>query len=157
VQGDEPLIDPKLIRKVASELALRPKAAIATAAHPIESAAVFFDPNVVKVVVDTDGYAQYFRARPIPYARDAFAKSREALPEGAARVPPHRHLRYRVKFLRTYSELSPRRWSASRRSSSCARSATAAASRGVLERADRGGRRYRGRPGKGPAEINNRV
>src|SRR5689334_19216206 len=28
VQGDEPLIDPKLIRKVASELALRPKASI---------------------------------------------------------------------------------------------------------------------------------
>lgn len=107
VQGDEPLIDPKLIRKVASELALRPKAAIATAVHPIESAAVFFDPNVVKVVVDTDGYAQYFSRAPIPYARDAFAKSRDALPEG---LPAYRHIgiyAYRVKFLRTYSQLSP--------------------------------------------------
>src|SRR4051794_38775579 len=56
VQGDEPLIDPALIRKVASELALRPKASIATAVHPIDAAATFFDPNVVKVVIDTDGY-----------------------------------------------------------------------------------------------------
>jgi 3-deoxy-manno-octulosonate cytidylyltransferase (CMP-KDO synthetase) len=107
VQGDEPLIDPALIRKVASELALRPKAAIATAVHPIESAAMFFDTNVVKVVVDTDGYAQYFSRAPIPYARDAFAKSRDALPEGH---PAYRHIgiyAYRVNFLRAYSRLSP--------------------------------------------------
>ncbi|HEX4781141.1 MAG TPA: 3-deoxy-manno-octulosonate cytidylyltransferase [Usitatibacter sp.] len=106
VQGDEPLIDPQLIRKVASEAALRPNAAIATAAHPIESAAAFFDPNVVKVVVDTDGYAQYFSRAPIPYARDAFARSREALPEG---LPAYRHIgiyAYRVSFLREYSGLS---------------------------------------------------
>ncbi len=107
VQGDEPLIDPALIRKVASELALRPKASISTAAHPIDSAATFFDPNVVKVVIDTDGYAQYFSRAPIPYARDAFAKSRDALPEG---LPAFRHIGlygYRVSFLREYSSLSP--------------------------------------------------
>jgi 3-deoxy-manno-octulosonate cytidylyltransferase (CMP-KDO synthetase) len=107
VQGDEPLIDPQLIRKVASELALRPKAAIGTAAHPIDSAATFFDPNVVKVVVDTDGYAQYFSRAPIPYARDAFAQSRERLP---ADFPAYRHIgiyAYRVKFLRAYGHLSP--------------------------------------------------
>ncbi len=107
VQGDEPLIDPKLIRKVAAELALRPKASIATAVHPIDSAQVFFDPNVVKVVIDTDGYAQYFSRAPIPYARDAFAKSRDTLPEGFA---AYRHIgiyAYRVRFLREYASLSP--------------------------------------------------
>jgi 3-deoxy-manno-octulosonate cytidylyltransferase (CMP-KDO synthetase) len=107
VQGDEPLIDPELIRKVAKELALRPKASIATAVHPITSAAAFFDPNVVKVVVDTEGYAQYFSRAPIPYARDAFAQSRDALPEG---FPAYRHIgiyAYRVKFLRQYASLSP--------------------------------------------------
>ena len=107
VQGDEPLIDPKLIRKVASELALRPKASISTAVHPITNAATFFDPNVVKVVLDTEGYAQYFSRAPIPYARDAFAKSREALPEG---LPAYRHIGiygYRVSFLRQYASLSP--------------------------------------------------
>jgi 3-deoxy-manno-octulosonate cytidylyltransferase (CMP-KDO synthetase) len=107
VQGDEPLIDPQLIRKVGQELALRPKAAIATAVHPIDSAAQFFDPNVVKVVLDTEGYAQYFSRAPIPYARDAFALGRDALPEG---FPAYRHIgiyAYRVKFLREYSRLSP--------------------------------------------------
>ena len=107
VQGDEPLIAPELIRKVAGELALRPAASIATAVHPIHSAAVFFDPNVVKVVIDTEGYAQYFSRAPIPYARDAFAAGRDALPEG---LPAYRHIgiyAYRVKFLREYASLSP--------------------------------------------------
>ena len=106
VQGDEPLIDPELIRKVASELALRPKASIATAAHPIGEAAAFFDPNVVKVVIDAEGYAQYFSRAPIPFARDAFAKSREKLPAG---FPALRHIgiyAYRVSYLREYSSLS---------------------------------------------------
>ncbi len=107
VQGDEPLIDPRLVRKVAAELALRPAASMATAAHPIDSAATFFDPNVVKVVIDTEGYAQYFSRAPIPYARDAFAGDRSKLPEG---LPAYRHIgiyAYRVSFLRQYASLSP--------------------------------------------------
>jgi len=107
VQGDEPLIDPMLIRKVASELALRPAASICTAVHPIDSAAAFFDPNVVKVVIDTNGYAQYFSRAPIPYARDDFARSRDRLPEG---FPAFRHIgiyAYRVRYLLEYAQLSP--------------------------------------------------
>ena len=107
VQGDEPLIDPRLIREVAAALAAKPAASISTAAHPIESAASFFDPNVVKVVVDDAGFAQYFSRAPIPYARDAFAKSREALPQG---LPALRHIGiygYRVRFLREYAALTP--------------------------------------------------
>ncbi len=107
LQGDEPLIDPKLVRKVATELALRPKASIATAVHRIESAETFFDPNVVKVVVDTDGYAQYFSRAPIPYARDAFARTMDQLPED---FPAYRHIgiyAYRVSYLKAYTRLSP--------------------------------------------------
>jgi 3-deoxy-manno-octulosonate cytidylyltransferase (CMP-KDO synthetase) len=107
VQGDEPLIDPALIRKVATELALRPNASISTAVHPIDSAATFFDPNVVKVVIDTAGYAQYFSRAPIPFARDAFAQSRDVLPEG---FPAFRHIGiygYRASYLLEYARLSP--------------------------------------------------
>ena len=107
VQGDEPLIDPQLIRKVAAELALRPRASIATAVHPIATATQFFDPNVVKVVIDTDGCARYFSRAPIPFARDAFAHSRDALP---ANFPAFRHIgiyAYRVGYLREYGTLSP--------------------------------------------------
>jgi 3-deoxy-manno-octulosonate cytidylyltransferase (CMP-KDO synthetase) len=107
VQGDEPLIDPALIRMVAVALADDPVAAIATAVHPIDSAAAFFDPNVVKVVLDADDRALYFSRAPIPYARDAFAKAKDALPAG---LPAYRHIgiyAYRVSFLREYSALEP--------------------------------------------------
>jgi 3-deoxy-manno-octulosonate cytidylyltransferase (CMP-KDO synthetase) len=102
VQGDEPLIDPRLIRAVAAELAGRPEASVSTAVHPIGSAELFFDPNVVKVVFDTDGYATYFSRAPIPYARDAFAQSKGSLPPD---FPAFRHIGiygYRVSFLRRF-------------------------------------------------------
>jgi 3-deoxy-manno-octulosonate cytidylyltransferase (CMP-KDO synthetase) len=107
VQGDEPLIDPELVRAVAVQLAARGDAAIATAVHPIRDAATFFDPNVVKVVLDADGFAQYFSRAPIPYARDDFARTRDSLPEG---FPAYRHIGiygYRVRFLREYASLTP--------------------------------------------------
>ncbi|HUQ27849.1 MAG TPA: 3-deoxy-manno-octulosonate cytidylyltransferase [Usitatibacter sp.] len=107
VQGDEPLIDPRLIRDVAATLASHPEAAIATAAHRIDSAAAFFDPNVVKVVTDAAGFAQYFSRAPIPYARDAFARDRAALPGD---FPALRHIgiyAYRARFLRAYASLTP--------------------------------------------------
>jgi 3-deoxy-manno-octulosonate cytidylyltransferase (CMP-KDO synthetase) len=107
VQGDEPLIDPRLVRGVAETLAAHPEAAIATAAHPIGAAPEFFDPNVVKVVMDRAGFAQYFSRAPIPYARDAFGRSRDALPPG---FPAFRHIglyAYRVRFLREYAGLAP--------------------------------------------------
>jgi 3-deoxy-manno-octulosonate cytidylyltransferase (CMP-KDO synthetase) len=105
VQGDEPLIDPLLVRAVAQELGRRPEASIATAVHPIASAAAFFDPNVVKVVADAQGYASYFSRAPIPYARDAFAASKASLPPG---FPAWRHVgiyAYRVRYLREFSRL----------------------------------------------------
>jgi 3-deoxy-manno-octulosonate cytidylyltransferase (CMP-KDO synthetase) len=107
VQGDEPLIDPALIQAVAARLAAHAGASVATAAVPIDSAETFFDPNVVKLVIDEDGLARYFSRAPIPYARDAFAQSRAALPEG---FPAYRHIgiyAYRVGFLRRYASLQP--------------------------------------------------
>lgn len=107
VQGDEPLIDPKLIAAVAEMLAAKPDAAIATAAHGISDAAEFFNPNVVKVVRDANGFAQYFSRAPIPFARDAFALTRDSLPQG---FPARRHIgiyAYRVAFLRRYAALAP--------------------------------------------------
>ena len=107
VQGDEPLLDPVLVRTVAAALAAHPDASIATAAHPIADARTFFDPNVVKVVVDERGYAEYFSRAPIPYARDAFAAGQQALPEG---LPALRHIGiygYRVRYLREYASLAP--------------------------------------------------
>ncbi len=107
VQGDEPLLDPALMRRMAEVLAARPDAAIATACHPIDDAAEAFNPNVVKVVLDVAGYALYFSRATIPWARDAFATARDALPAG---LPLYRHYglyAYRVSFLRAYPRLAP--------------------------------------------------
>jgi len=107
VQGDEPLIEPGLIRAVAGLLTDSPEAAIATACHPIHEAAEMFDPNVVKVVLDHEGYARYFSRAPIPWARDAFARSTSVLPAG---LPCHRHIgvyAYRARFLSSFPRLAP--------------------------------------------------
>jgi 3-deoxy-manno-octulosonate cytidylyltransferase (CMP-KDO synthetase) len=106
VQGDEPLIAPALVSRVAEELEAR-QASMATAAHPIHDAATFVDPNVVKVVLGRDGCAQYFSRAPIPYPRDAFAATRAALPE---ELPALRHIgiyAYRVRFLQQFTTLEP--------------------------------------------------
>jgi 3-deoxy-manno-octulosonate cytidylyltransferase (CMP-KDO synthetase) len=106
VQGDEPLIDPQLIREVAGNLASHPEAAMATASHPIHDKTSVFNPNVVKVVCDKHGYALYFSRAPIPYARDAYAAGGE-VPVG---LDVQRHIglyAYRAGFLNLYSQLSP--------------------------------------------------
>ena len=115
VQGDEPLIDPALVRDVASHLAANPDCAIATAAHPITEPADVFNPNVVKVVLDARGVALYFSRAPIPWLRDAYqAHARaDAIDIHAMPAPPtdtvFRHIglyAYRARFLRTYPTLA---------------------------------------------------
>jgi 3-deoxy-manno-octulosonate cytidylyltransferase (CMP-KDO synthetase) len=107
VQGDEPLIDPALIAKVAHTLDSSRGAVIATAAHRIVDATEFFNPNVVKVVCDANGVAHYFSRAPIPFARDAFAQSLTKLPVD---FPALRHIgiyAYRASFLKRYTALTP--------------------------------------------------
>jgi 3-deoxy-manno-octulosonate cytidylyltransferase (CMP-KDO synthetase) len=105
VQGDEPLIPPDLIAKVADLLAANPDCTIATAAHALHDAAEFFSPHVVKVVTDRVGHALYFSRAPIPWARDAFAEDRTTLPPDLA-VWRHVGLyAYRVPFLKRFPEL----------------------------------------------------
>jgi 3-deoxy-manno-octulosonate cytidylyltransferase (CMP-KDO synthetase) len=108
VQGDEPLIEPELIGAVAGLLAASPEAAISTACHAISDVRELFNPNVVKVVLDANGYARYFSRAPIPYARDAFAKGvPESVPHG---LPCYRHVgiyAYRASFLARYPKLAP--------------------------------------------------
>jgi len=107
VQGDEPLIAPALIRRVAVNLAAHRDAVMATACHPVASAREVANPNVVKVVLDHDGYALYFSRAPIPWARDAYASGIRLVPRA---LPVYRHLgiyAYRTAFLRAYTRLAP--------------------------------------------------
>lgn len=103
VQGDEPLIEPRLIDAVAAELQARSDCAMSTAAHAIGRREDWLDPNVVKVVTDARGTAQYFSRAPIPWWRDGMDST--GLPSPA----PLRHIglyAYRAGFLRRFPTLS---------------------------------------------------
>lgn len=106
VQGDEPLIDAKLIVEVAAALSINQEAVMATACHAIHDKSDFINPNVVKVVMDVNGNAMYFSRAPIPYPRDTFTASAELV----AGVPVYRHIgiyAYRTSFLKRYANLAP--------------------------------------------------
>ena len=115
VQGDEPLIEPDLIAQVAALLESDADAVMSTACHPIHDPADFFNPNVVKVVLDSDGAALYFSRAPIPWPRDDFAESFRRAPGVIPRrlpkdVPLLRHMgiyAYRASFLQEFARLKP--------------------------------------------------
>jgi len=102
LQGDEPLMPPKLLKQVADNLAGHASVPMATLCTRIHTAAELFDPHVVKVLTDSQGYALYFSRAVIPWDRDAFAVTTEELPENAEH---YRHLgiyAYRAGFIREY-------------------------------------------------------
>ena len=106
LQGDEPFAPASGIRAVAAALASS-GAPMATLATPVEDAATLFDPNTVKLVRANNGDALYFSRAPIPWARDAFAANRDALPAVDAWL---RHIgiyAYRAGFLRAFAALPP--------------------------------------------------
>jgi len=106
LQGDEPLMPPPLLRQVARNLDAHPDAMCATLCTPIKAAHELFDPHVVKVVMNAQGYAMYFSRAPIPWCRDDFNRDTLTLP------PQSRHYRhlglyaYRAGFLKTYGDLA---------------------------------------------------
>ena len=104
LQGDEPFAPAAGIVAVAQAL-VEDDAPMATLATPILDAEELFDPNVVKVVRTVNGRALYFSRAPLPWARDAFATDRHALPSD---TPFLRHIgiyAYRVGFLDRYTRL----------------------------------------------------
>jgi 3-deoxy-manno-octulosonate cytidylyltransferase (CMP-KDO synthetase) len=78
LQGDEPLMPAQLIDQCAALLDDE-RAGVATLASPLRSKRDFDNPNVVKVVIDDDGFAMYFSRAAIPFSRsgatDDLAKS----------------------------------------------------------------------------------
>ena len=109
VQGDEPLIDPALVRQCAGLLETDGEAVVATAAHPIDDPADFANPNVVKVVLDARLRALYFSRAPIPWWRDGSAAGRPGLPDTSQGHPALRHVglyAYRAGYLRQFPALA---------------------------------------------------
>ena len=106
VQGDEPCLPATLINRVALDLEQHQDADISTLYSQISQENQIFDPNVVKAVMDNDGYALYFSRAPIPWMREHFNRDSSLPPE----LPHFRHIglyAYRASFLKHYSELAP--------------------------------------------------
>jgi 3-deoxy-manno-octulosonate cytidylyltransferase (CMP-KDO synthetase) len=106
VQGDEPLIEPGLVRHCAELLVARGDCVMSTVAHPIHALADYLNPNIVKVVLDAQGRALLFSRAPLPCWRDGPAGGTPALPLSP---PALRHVGlygYRAGFLRRFPQLS---------------------------------------------------
>ena len=67
IQGDEPLIDPRLIDDLVKKLQSDRKIDIVTAAHPFQNPAEAESPHQNKVVLDRNNCALYFSRSVIPY------------------------------------------------------------------------------------------
>lgn len=96
IQGDEPLLEPRMLDELAQPLLDDPGLVMATLKHRITDAVEVNDPNVVKVVTDFNGFALYFSRSPLPYNRTG------------VQVPVFKHVglyAYRKAFLLKYASL----------------------------------------------------
>src|SRR5262245_55598656 len=114
VQGDEPLIEPATIEAAVAPLLADRSIVMSTTCEPIESVEDALKPNVVKVVVDRDGFAVCFSRNPIPFPRAAVMEhgsikaALRARPELLKTFKKHTGLyAYRRDFLLTYAKLPP--------------------------------------------------
>ena len=70
IQGDEPMLDPRMLKELAEGLVRDSSADSATVCVPITDEEDFNNPNIVKVVTDQKGRALYFSRSPIPFRRN---------------------------------------------------------------------------------------
>jgi 3-deoxy-manno-octulosonate cytidylyltransferase (CMP-KDO synthetase) len=71
VQGDQPLFRPVLITQMLAPLLQDGGVTMSTLMHRISDDQEVNNPNCVKIVTDTQGYALFFSRSPIPFFRDS--------------------------------------------------------------------------------------
>jgi len=98
IQGDEPLIDPAAIDAAVLGMLDHEGAVMGTLKKRIERVAEIHDPNVVKVVADSEDNAIYFSRSPIPYVRESGGKAPVYFKHIGLYV-------YKREFLLAYSDL----------------------------------------------------
>lgn len=98
VQGDEPLINPKLIDDLISLFDADDRLNMATVAVELDDPIEIKNPNNVKVVFDREQNALYFSRSPIPFERNA------------GRSKTYKHIgiyAYRREFLLEFAKMQP--------------------------------------------------
>jgi 3-deoxy-manno-octulosonate cytidylyltransferase (CMP-KDO synthetase) len=107
VQGDEPLIRPEMIDQAIVPFLDDPSIPMGTLCKKIDNAEEAFDPNVVKVVFDSNGFALYFSRAPIPWNRDHWS-GKSSFSELSLVGPMYKHIGlyiYRRDFLLHYANM----------------------------------------------------
>jgi 3-deoxy-manno-octulosonate cytidylyltransferase (CMP-KDO synthetase) len=108
VQGDEPLIHSEMIDQAIAPMIDDPAIPMGTLCRKIGVREDIFDPNVVKVVFNKNGFALYFSRAPIPWDREQWSgKDRSAEMPLVTSLYKHIGLYvYRRDFLLNYAQLS---------------------------------------------------
>ena len=118
VQGDEPLIQPAMIEQAVAPLLADRFIVMSTLRRRLTDGADWTDPNVVKVVVDREGFALYFSRAAVPFHRHA-ASPADCAPGGGPpaistadsdSAGPWKHIGlyvFRRDFLLTFASLPP--------------------------------------------------
>jgi len=75
VQGDLPLLDPRMVERLAARMLDEPDLPMGTLATPIHDAEEWRSPHCVKVACDLRGRSLYFSRSPVPHDRDASRRS----------------------------------------------------------------------------------
>jgi 3-deoxy-manno-octulosonate cytidylyltransferase (CMP-KDO synthetase) len=102
IQGDEPLVSPEVIDKVAGCLIDNPRAVMSTACSPFLDMANIDNPDIVKVVLAKDKRALYFSRSRIPWSAD------KSEPGSSTYTNTYRHIGvygFTPKFLQTFTSL----------------------------------------------------
>ena len=105
VQGDLPFFPPTMVENTIAALTRATDAVMSTVKTPITTPEEWYNPNVVKVVTDRNGYALYFSRSPIPFYREQGSGVR-----GQEDILGYRHIGlyvYQRDFLLTFTHLPP--------------------------------------------------
>lgn len=97
VQGDEPLLEPEMVRAAVSPFYQDDSLQMSTVKKEIINRDDIENPNIVKVITDLKGDALYFSRYPVPYARNKVEKY-------------YKHIGlyvYRRDFLLKYTQIEP--------------------------------------------------
>ncbi|MDT8397279.1 MAG: 3-deoxy-manno-octulosonate cytidylyltransferase, partial [Pseudomonadales bacterium] len=103
VQGDEPLLLAAVIDQVAADTQRYPLAGICTLYDAFNNSRDVLNPNLVKVVMDHEGYALYFSRAAIPWCRDDTDAGTELPPDSPPAYKRHIGIyAYRVAILQQF-------------------------------------------------------
>ena len=99
IQGDEPMIFPQMIDRAVEPLLKDLKVMVVNLYAPLKNRQEYRDPNMIKVVLDHQGFALYFSRAPIP----SDMKSGIAVPmlKQICIIP------FRRSFLLKFNQLAP--------------------------------------------------